>query len=379
MEICIVAPYFTPFVRGNEYGLAESLSTLGNDVTIITSKSKAPRERTVFNGNVSKELPFDVIYLRTLIDLFENPVVIGDLNKIIKKFDVVMLQEDYPLICHFAFFAAKKHGVKTILSSERTYIPFDFKKRIGLNVFDATISKFLRENADILTAHCTEAKKFLKNVVGVRRDIEVVHVGVNCRIFKPIKHPVDFIGYGNEDIRVLCVARYHVYKGLEYLIRAMKIVTQEVDARLYLLGRGEEEFRLRKLSEKLNVVDRVRFVTNPIPNEEMPQVYSSCDIYVQPSIIEPYGIAVLEAMACGKPVVGTNVGGMLDTIAHGNTGFRAKPANYEEIAKHILLLSDNKLRRKMGKNARRRAEKFDWIEVSRKYLKLIKDIYLRQV
>ena len=79
--------------------------------------------------------------------------------------------------------------------------------------------------------------------------------------------------------------------------------------------------------------------------------YSSCDIYVQPSIIEPYGIGVLEAMACGRPVVGTNVGGMLDTIEHGKR-FRAEPRNPKELAEYIMRLSDDKLRKRMGKNAR---------------------------
>ena len=372
MKICVVTPYFTPFVRGNEYGLAESLSKLGNEVTIITSKSKAPREKTIFDGDISRNLPFNVIYLQTVTDLLENPIVVGAFNKLIKKFDVIMLQEDYPLICHMAFLAARMHGIATMLSSERTYIPTDFKKRVGLAFLDATVSRLLREGVDILTTHCSAAKKFLKNVVGVKRDIEVVHVGVDCELFKPISEPEDHIGYGSEDLRILSVARFHRYKGLEYLIMAMERVVSEVDAKLYLLGRGKEELRLRKLTEKLNVSKFVNFITKSIPNEEMPHVYSSCDIYAQPSIIEPYGIAVLEAMACGKPVVGTSVGGMLDTIAHGKTGFRAKPANPEEIAKYILLLSDDRLRRKMGKNARKRAEKFDWIEIGKKYIKLIR-------
>ncbi len=371
MRICIVTPYFTPFVRGNEYGLAESLSKLGNEVTVITSKSKAPREKTIFDGDVSKNLPFNVVYLRTAVDFFENPIVIGAFNKLMKKFDVIMLQEDYPLICHMAFLAARMHGITTMLSSERTYIPPDLKKRAGLAFLDATVGRLLREGVDIFTAHCNASKKFLKNVIGVKRDIEVIHVGVDCELFKPIKEPEDYIGYGNEDLRILSVARFHRYKGLEHLITAMKKVVAEVDAKLCLLGRGENELQLRKLTEKLNVSRFVNFITESIPNEEMPHVYSSCDIYVQPSIIEPYGIAVLEAMACQKPVVGTNVGGMLDTIAHGKTGFRVKSASPEEIAEYILLLSDGKLRRKMGRNARKRAEKFDWIEIGREYLKLL--------
>ena len=70
-----------------------------------------------------------------------------------------------------------------------------------------------------------------------------------------------------------------------------------------------------KFVEKLK--DHVEFIQVSIPNYEMAHVYSSCDIYVQPSIIEPFGIAVLEAMACGNPVVSSNVGGMRDTVVDG--------------------------------------------------------------
>ncbi|WP_457549420.1 glycosyltransferase family 4 protein [Archaeoglobus sp.] len=372
MRICIVVPYFTSFVKGNEYGLAESLLKLGNDVTIITSTSRAPREKDIINKHINKKYSFEVIYLRTITDVFENPIVIADFNKLMSRFDVVMLQEDYPSICHFAFFAAKMHNITTVLSSERTYIPLDVKKRFGLYIFDHTVSKLLREKCDIFTVHCTAAKHFLKNVIGVRRDVEVVHVGVDCKLFKPINEPENLINFGNEDLRILTVARYHKYKGLDYLIMAMKDVIYNVNAKLYLLGKGEEESRLRMLAKDLGVSDYVKFVTTPIPNENMPHVYSQCDIYVQPSVIEPYGIAVLEAMACGKPVVGTNVGGMLDTIEHGKSGFRTEPANPKELAKYIIKLSDNKLRKKMSRNARKRAKLFDWIKIGKKYIKLIK-------
>ncbi len=373
MNICIVAPYFTPLVRGNEYGLAETLSKLGNNVTVITSTCKAPREKELTSETISRDYPFEVIYLRTLADVLENPIVFADFKKIIKKFDVVMLQEDYPLICHYAFFAAKTYDIITILSSERTYVPFNLWKRIGLKLFDSTINKLLREGCDVLTAHCTSAKRFLTDVLGVRRNIEVIPVGVDCKLFRPIKNPENLIEFGNEDLRILTVARYHKYKGLEYLIMAMSHVVREINAKLYLLGKGEEELRLKKLANDLNISKYVKFVNVSIPNENMPHVYSSCDIYVQPSVIEPYGISVLEAMACGKPVIGTNVGGMLDTIEHGKTGFRTEPANPGGLTRYIVQLSDNKLRKRMGKNARRRAELFDWIKIARRYIRLVKN------
>jgi glycosyltransferase involved in cell wall biosynthesis len=278
-----------------------------------------------------------------------------------------MLQEDYPLICHQAFIAAKLRGITSVLSSERTYVPESRYKRFGLRLFDRLYGWVIREKVDLYTAHCSAAKKFLKEVVGVGREIEVVHVGINNEVFCPTEPA----GLGDrEDIKILCVARLTKYKGLEYLIRAVKAVKDELNVGLYIMGRGEDYGTLKNLVERLEL-SCVNFVTETVPNEDMPAFYSSCDIYSQPSIIEPYGIAVLEAMACGKPVIGTNVGGMLDTIVHGKTGFRAQPGNSDEIAEYIMLLEDDRLRKKVGRNAKRRAEKFDWIKIGKKYLKLV--------
>jgi glycosyltransferase involved in cell wall biosynthesis len=107
----------------------------------------------------------------------------------------------------------------------------------------------------------------------------------------------------------------------------------------------------------------------------MPELYSQCDIYVQPSLIEPFGIAVLEAMACGKPVVGTNIGGMIDTIEEGVSGYRVEPMNPKALGEKItdLLLNPEKMR-EMGKNARERAKKFDWKLIGEKYNRLIEKV-----
>ncbi|MDI6810511.1 MAG: hypothetical protein QMD80_02340, partial [archaeon] len=129
MKLCIIVPYFTPYVRGNEYGLAESLTKLGYDVTIIASKGKAPRE---IKKNFYREFDFKVKYLPTLVDIGENPIVYG-LN--LEGYDVALLQEDYPFICHKAYAEAKKREIKTILSSERTYYPNGIKGAV-LKILD---------------------------------------------------------------------------------------------------------------------------------------------------------------------------------------------------------------------------------------------------
>ncbi|KAF5437525.1 Glycosyltransferase involved in cell wall bisynthesis, partial [Candidatus Methanophagaceae archaeon] len=111
------------------------------------------------------------------------------------------------------------------------------------------------------------------------------------------------------------------------------------------------------------------------PNYEMPSLYRECDIYVQPSIVEPYGIAVLEAMACGKPVIGAKVGGMRDTIKDGETGFLVEPGSPNELAEAILKMQDRKSTHIMGKKARIRVEyEFDWMKIAHDYIDLMETL-----
>ncbi|VVB90893.1 Trehalose synthase [uncultured archaeon] len=372
MKIGIVVPHFTPYVRGNEYGLAQSLTDLGNEVTIITTTSRAPREKAITNKTSQLEkhdLDFNVEYLPVLLDIGDNPIARGTEKFIISQ-DVVMLQEDYPFVCLDAYNAAKKHNIPTILSSERTYYPENLARRYAVKLMDSTINKKLRNGVDVLTAHCSAAKEFMINELGVRRNIEVIHVGVDTELFMPLPSGGKYLTKGN--FKILTVARLHRYKGLGYLIEAMKKIIEEVpDAHLYILGRGEEEQNLRNLTLKLSLEHAVTFLTGPIPNREIPSLYAECDIYVQPSIVEPFGIAVLEAMACAKPVVGTKAGGMIDTIKDMETGYLVAPKNPVELAERIVHIYANTGTR-MGMAARDRAvELFDLKVIGTKYMELL--------
>jgi glycosyltransferase involved in cell wall biosynthesis len=372
MDLCIVVPYFTPYIRGNEYGLAQSLVNLGHSVTIVTSTAKAPREKAINTVTQEEHPDFSVECLPTLIDAGDNPIITG-IDKYIQNHDVVMLQEDYPFICHRAYAVSRKLNIPTVLSSERTYYPESIVKRHALRFLDATINMKLREEVDVLTAHCMAAKDFMIGELEVKREISVIHVGVDTELFRPTDSERVYLTDGG--FRILTAARLHRYKGLDYLIEAMKRIIEEIpDAHLYILGKGSEELNLKSFAKKLQLNEMVTFLTRSIPNHEMPTLYAECDVYVQPSIVEPYGIAVLEAMACGKPVVGTRVGGMRDTI-NEETGFLAEPGNSEEIAKYIKLLYNENTRQKMGMAARKRAlEEFDWRHIAQKYIGVINAI-----
>ena len=99
----------------------------------------------------------------------------------------------------------------------------------------------------------------------------------------------------------------------------------------------------------------------------MRKIYPSCDFHVLPSFYEPIGNVVLEAMACGLPIIGSKIAGMSDIISHGETGHHIIPGDSDQLARYMrVMLVDRTLRSKMSRAARQAAEeKFDDMVVAR--------------
>jgi glycosyltransferase involved in cell wall biosynthesis len=130
-----------------------------------------------------------------------------------------------------------------------------------------------------------------------------------------------------------------------------------------------------KFAEDLRIKDKV-FFTGMVPYMDMPKYYQRCDVFCLPTLGEPFGKVLIEAMACAKPVISSNLGGPSEIIEDGKNGFLIPPAKPEAIAERILtILEDEYTRRKMGENARKTAvEKYSWEKVSQKYHYLYKSL-----
>jgi len=158
---------------------------------------------------------------------------------------------------------------------------------------------------------------------------------------------------------VVFTLRFHEPKyGLEYLIRAAPVVAKERKDVVFVIG-GDGSLRRyhEQLAVKLGVKEKIIF-TGKIPQSEVPYYYVMSNIVAVPSLQEAFGLVVSEALACGKPVIGTNVGGIPDQIIDGYNGFLVQPRNHKEIAEKILRLIGNPDEaRRMGINGRKSVEK----------------------
>lgn len=134
----------------------------------------------------------------------------------------------------------------------------------------------------------------------------------------------------------------------------MRAVADLPDARVVIAGRGQEEENLLRLASELGITERVHLLGL---RDDIERVLAAADVFVQPSLSEGLPLAILEAMAAGRPIVATRVGGVAEAVVHGETGLLIEPAAPEELTSVLkeLLAAPERLEA-MGKAARMRAE-----------------------
>jgi glycosyltransferase involved in cell wall biosynthesis len=192
----------------------------------------------------------------------------------------------------------------------------------------------------------------------------IIPCGVDTDVFRPL------LGRPRHRPRLLVIGRIVERKGVGNVIEALAGLP---DAELVvaggpaadLLDTAPEVDRLRRLATRLGVADRVRFV-GAVPRADVPALMASVDVVVAVPWYEPFGIVPLEAMACGRPVVGSAVGGLLDTIVPGVTGELVPPRRPDLLAPVLReLLDDLGRRAAYGRAGRARAvSTYQWRQVA---------------
>jgi glycosyltransferase involved in cell wall biosynthesis len=184
--------------------------------------------------------------------------------------------------------------------------------------YDESIGRFVMGSCDgvIGVSQATLDSTLSEKYSGVKR---VVYNGVDEKLFTPGDASGDWrkrLGIPRNKKIVLCVCRLVEQKGLVYLIEAM----HKIDAAFVLLGRGPLEKELLRYAAAHGVAEKVFLYTEKVSDRELVDLYRSCDVFVLPSLYEPFGMVIVEAMACGKPVIGTDVGGIPEIIREDTNG-----------------------------------------------------------
>mgnify|MGYP001241815892 CR=1 FL=1 len=201
------------------------------------------------------------------------------------------------------------------------------------------------------------------------KTIHVTPFGVDLEKFKPIP------GLREENVLTIGTVKALTDKyGIGDLIKAFALISKKKEnVRLLIVGDGPQRDEYQRLARDLGVADLVSFAGR-IPNDEVPRYINKMDVFCVPSTedSESFGVAAVESMACGVPVVVSNVGGLPEVVVENETGFIVPKENPEQLAKAVIHLLENaELRNKMGQNGIVHVKKnYNWIENAKGMLKL---------
>ena len=228
--------------------------------------------------------------------------------------------------------------------------------------------KFAWKKAEIIISKCkTEKEMVLK--INPKLKIKTVYNGIDTKIFFPTENKIQ-----DKNLKLICAARLIKHKGQYTLIKAVSnLKKQGIIMNVNLVGEGDEKNAYVKYAKAQDVAEQIIF-SGYVPREKMAEQYQNADIFVLPSHSECMSNAMLEAMACGLPVIVTDVGGTEELIDKTD-GFIFKPGD-EITLTHILKdidLNKDKIQI-LGKKSRKKAEQLKWKNIAEEYFELFKTI-----
>ncbi len=236
-----------------------------------------------------------------------------------------------------AFLAARKVRV-LLVATLHGYIGKGWKLKV-YEAFDRWLMRFF----DKVVLVDASLKKWFQ---GKHVSLVVINNGVDTQEFKPLNKNTK-----GEEIVIGTVGRMSAEKGYGYLLEAFAEVAKvHPKARLLFVGDGPLKENLKSKVSSLKIEDKVDFAGF---QSDVRPFYEKMDIFVSSSLLEHFPVAVLEAMACGKAIVATDVGGTKDLIKNSQTGLLINKASVKELGNALFtLIKDAALRNSLGENAR---------------------------
>ncbi len=226
------------------------------------------------------------------------------------------------------------------------------------------------KNAEAVVANSAQFKELAKKS-NPKQAIKIITNGIDTEEFFAKK-----IGDKREgEFKVICGSRLTPRKGISYIIEAIDLLKRKnLKVMLEIIGEGNAEKDLKELVRSKGLTKEVIFLGR-IEHRLLPKYYQNADVYVSASFNEGMSNTMLEALACGLPIIATETGGTEEMVKVGRNGFVIKMKSAEEIANKIKILQEDfELWKKMSENSRHLAEKMSWENIAKQYFKLYKEV-----
>ncbi len=274
---------------------------------------------------------------------------------------------------HYAIpHAAAAYMAKKILEQEGRHIPVITTLHgtditlVGKDKTYAPVVTFSINQSDAITAVSQNLKEETYLNFDIQKDIEVIHNFVDVERFS--KKPIDafrkVIAPNGERI-LMHASNFRKIKRVADVIYVFNKVRKQIPAKLLLVGDGPERNMCEQLTRELGLDDEIRFVGK---QQDMEEIYTIADLFLLPSEYESFGLAALEAMAGGAPVVSSNSGGLPEIITDGDNGFMSDVGDVDSMSRNALaILMDDVILNQFKKHARNTANRFDIQNIVPKY------------
>lgn len=399
MKILLVTPEYPPFHIGGGgivvQSIAQTLSTKGHNVTVFSGHHPThsffkrvaqtyDRKLRIFRFPLIPT-PTISLHLKTVLppNIFSFLYLLRILSR--SNFDAVHLHgfghffiDLVALLCRIR----SKPYTLTLHGFPRSPLKAGRIVRLLYSLYVLTVGRSTLSKACRVTA-ISSAVKEEATVYGIDENRSVVIPnGLDLAKYKQIKNSMEFrkkYGIGLNDHLIVAVGILHERKGFQYLIEALPLIKNwRKNVKLLIVGRdGGYAKKLKELTRLLRVEDDVIF-TDFLKFEMKLTALSETDIFVIPSLVEPFGLVALEAMAMGKPIVATRVGGLKSILKNKKTAVLVHSQNDKLLAEAITqLLKNTDLQRKLSENSRKAVTKYSWDRVVDNYLGIYNEIAQR--
>lgn len=390
MKIAQIICKFRPYKGGMgevAYHFSRELANNGHEVVVFVP---------LYDKKLAQTEKIDGFTVKRIKPLFKfgNAAFLPKLWKEIEGFDIIHI--------HYPFFGAaeiiwlkktlSKRKMKLVLTYHMDVVGSGFLKNV-FNFHTKFIMPKILKCADAITASSAD---YFKNSNGynllMSKKFHELPFGVDQVLYKIMEKDKRLMAKYNleeEDKIILIFSnldKAHYFKGVDYLIKAFKLVYdmgpggegwKKQNLKLLIVGEGNMKKYHMNLAGQLGLSAQVIF-TGYVDDEEKIKIINLCYMKVLPSIdkSESFGLVLIEAMACAKPVIASNIAGVRSVVEDGVNGLLCEPKNSEELAGKIKYLLDNPhIAREMGGNGKEKVERiYNWKRVGEKLIKIYREV-----
>lgn len=282
-----------------------------------------------------------------------------------KLVDVVKYEKLDLLHVHYAIpHASAAYMAQQILLQQGIKIPFITTLHgtditlVGKDPSFEPVITFSINQSNVVTAVSESLKKDTLEHFKIKKDIKVIPNFICLEDYKQYNNQKykQRIALNNEKV-ISHISNFRKVKRIQDVLHSFKIINDSTPSKLILVGDGPERPKMEKLSRDLKISKNVNFLGNLKSTKE---VLNISDLFILPSSSESFGLAALEALACGVPVISTNRGGIPEVVENGKSGLLSKVGDYREMGENALkIISNEAIHQEFKANAIISAKKFD--------------------